>query len=95
MLGDGEYYPCRTSKELAKQLAACLFEGEIRVNGSGKWTRGTDGIWSLQQFDIKDFAKLESGQSLSSFVEYMRNVEGSGWNKSEDAQGDLRKMRED
>ena len=95
MLGDGEYYPCRTSKELAKRLAAYLFEGEIRVNGNGKWTRGTDGIWSLQLFDIKDFTQIEGGRSLSSFVEDMRNVDGSGWNKSEDAQGDLRKLRED
>ncbi len=95
MLGDGEYYPCRASKDVAKRLAGFLFEGEIKVSGKGKWTRGGDGVWELQQFDIKDFAEIEAGSSLSAFVDDMRKVEGSGWNSADDAQAELRKLRDD
>lgn len=95
MLGDGEYYACRASKDIAKRLAGFLFEGEIKVSGTGKWTRGSNGVWALQQFDITDFTAIEAGSSLSAFVDEMRNVDGSGWNSAVDAQAELRKLRED
>jgi hypothetical protein len=91
--GAGEYFRCSATKETAKRLAALLFEGQVRVSGSGKWTRGSDGVWHLQSFDIKDFARLDDG-SLSAVVQDMRKVEGSGWNAVPDAQAELRKLRE-
>ena len=95
LFGRGEYFPCRANKELAKKLASRLFECEVRVSGSGKWTRGADGVWRLQRFDIRDFSEIQGSPSLSAFVEDMRAVEGSGWNKVADAQAELRKLRED
>ena len=92
--GTGEYFHCSATKETAKQMAAYLFEGEVRVSGSGKWTRGSDGVWRLQTFDIKDFVRLDE-ESLSAVVSDMRRVEGSGWNAAPDAQAELRKLRED
>jgi hypothetical protein len=95
ILENGEYLPCRTGKEIAKRIAAFLFEGEICVTGNGKWTRGSDGIWQLQTFDIKDFSPVENDSSLGAFVKDMRAIEGSGWNAAKDAQTELRKLRED
>lgn len=95
IFGDGTYYRCRANKDVAKRLATLLFDGDVKASGRGKWTRGSDGLWELQLFDIKDFATIESGSSLSEFVEEMRKVEGSGWNSAEDAQAELRRLRED
>lgn len=95
LFGSGEYYPCRASKELAKKLAAKLFEGEVRVSGNGKWIRDAEGVWRLQLFDIKDFSEIQGAQSIVDFVTDMRAIEGSGWNKVADAQAELRKLRED
>jgi hypothetical protein len=92
--GAGDYFRCSATKDIAKRLAAVLFEGQVRVSGSGKWTRGSDGVWHLQSFDIKDFSRLDEG-SLSAVVRDMRKVAGSGWNAVPDAQAELRKLRED
>lgn len=92
--GSGEYYRCSANKETAKRLATHLFEGDVRVAGNGKWTRGADGVWRLQAFEIKDFNRVDT-QSLSAVVAEMRKIEGSGWNAVPDAQAELRKLRED
>ncbi len=92
--GSGTYFRCTTSRTIAKQLAAHLFDGYVRVMGNGKWARGIDGVWEMRAFEIKAFHALD-GRTLQAFVEDMRAIAGSGWNESQDAQADLRSLRED
>ena len=90
---DGIYHKCTVTRALAKQLAPYLFDGEVRLFGSGRWQRNQDGEWKLLAFDVKNFDRLQDDK-FSEFIADMRNVTGSGWNEMVDPQALLRQIRE-
>lgn len=92
--GADGFYKCQTTKPIAKLLAKHLFEGQVRVVGKGKWLRDSEGIWSLQEFQILDFAPIENS-SLTQFVNEMREIPGSDWNKMENPQAELKRIQGD
>jgi hypothetical protein len=75
---EGAEYPCQTTLELSKQLAAHYRSATVRVHGSGKWVREENGTWTLQQFDISSFEVLDD-LSLADVVDCLRTVDGGDW----------------
>lgn len=91
--GDITYSSCETNRALARELAKHLFE-PVRINGTGRWIRETDGQWSLQRFRIQSFSALENS-SLRDTVDALRAVQGSGWKDISDPLAELDNLRKD
>jgi len=89
---DGVYYRCNTSREIARQLANYLFGQSVRVAGRGKWRRTQEGAWELETFEVKSFEPLNESP-LGDVIATMRAIEGSGWNKMDDPQAELKRLR--
>lgn len=77
---EGAEFPCQTTIEMSKQLAAHYRGATLRVHGRGKWVREEEGSWTLQQFDIDRFEVLDDSPLLD-VVAKLRAVEGSEWSK--------------
>lgn len=86
------YYTCNTSRDIARQLAPYLFGQTVRVAGRGKWRRTQDGVWELEEFDVKSFELLNDA-GLDVVLAEMRQVEGSGWNQLDNPQSKLKAIR--
>jgi hypothetical protein len=70
---EGETFSgCWADRVLAKQLAVRLFE-PVRLYGTGKWSRGADGKWTLQEFLIERFEAL-SDEPLSEVLGRIRAI---------------------
>lgn len=89
---NGVYYTCNTSRDIARELAPYLFGQTVRVAGRGKWRRTEDGLWELDDFDVKSF-ELPDDANLDEVLADMREVEGSGWNKLDAPQLKLKTIR--
>ena len=48
----------RAQRELIKELASKIYE-PVRLSGDGYYSRGDDGIWSLDRFNVHSFSHLE------------------------------------
>lgn len=90
---EGAEFPCQTTIEMSKQLAAHYLGATLRVHGSGKWVREEEGSWTLQQFDIDRFEVLDDSPLLD-VVAKLRAVEGGEWSKDA-ALGDVLGLRRD
>lgn len=69
---------CITSKSVAKALAGHLFDDELRLHGTGRWSRGEDGQWSLQKFVITHFEKLDASPVTEVFSD-LRALSQDAW----------------
>jgi len=90
---DGNLLKCSTKREIARQLAP-LFDTYVRVAGKGKWRRGDDARWTLEEFNIQSFERLDD-TPLAKVVQDIQNIEGNDWNELEDAQGTWHELRAD
>jgi hypothetical protein len=93
LAGGGLQRNCVASKPLAKELARHLFEGELRLYGTGKWARDEDGIWTLHRFHITNFEELDA-RPLTAVIHELRSlpIEWEGedlWRAAKDLRGDL------
>jgi hypothetical protein len=79
---------CWTTKALGKKIAKHLFE-PLRVHGTGKWIRDTDGNWDVEDFKVEAFEEL-SDIPLSQALLSLREVPGD-W--GDDAIEELELMR--
>src|SRR5258706_375206 len=70
---EGLHCRCVASKPLAKELAKHLFEGELRLYGTGKWARDEHGVWALQRFQITSFELLDT-RPLSAVINELRKA---------------------
>lgn len=75
---EGAEFPCQTTLEMSKQLAAHYRGATVRVHGNGKWVREENGNWALHEFDIDRFEVLDDS-SLVNTVARLRAVEGGEW----------------
>ena len=89
----GTIHKCNATREMARRLAPYLYGCPLRVHGSGRWERLSDGNWLLRQFDIKDFEKLDD-RPLTEVVQQLRSVPGSRWRDFDDPAAELRRLRE-
>jgi hypothetical protein len=90
---DGHVYMCRASRDLVKRLVreSILFESTIRVHGAGKWRRGDDGVWYVEDFQIANFETLD-GDDLREVVAEIQRIP-SAWLDQEDSFDKLDKLR--
>ena len=87
----GEKLECNATRELAKQLAAHLFENPVRVAGNAKWRRTKERVWELAGFDIKSFEPLDQ-TPLNELVTKLRAID-TDWSTMDDPQAELRRLR--
>lgn len=77
-----EYRLTTTSREVAKQMAAHLFE-MVRVNGIGTWYRRESGLWELDTFQVQGFDPVDE-RTLIEAIAGLRAIEGADWQMMED-----------
>lgn len=92
--GDGKFYPCQTSRDMARQLAPYLFGDAVRVTGNGEWRRTPERQWELIAFKIKCFELLDN-TPLQEIINDLQLIEGNLWNEMVNPQAELRKLRGD
>jgi hypothetical protein len=63
---------CYTTRSVAKQLAIKLFE-QVRLFGRGRWSRDSEGTWSLLEFKIESFEPLDDAP-LSGAIVALRTI---------------------
>ena len=89
--GETTYSKCETTRTLARELGRHLFE-PIRIHGTGRWMRETDGTWSLMHFRVHRFDVLAK-DSLREAVTALRAVRGTGWHEIADPLAELDDLR--
>lgn len=93
--GEGKViYKCWANRDMARQLAAYLFDRPVRVTGSGEWCRTPERRWELVDFKIKSFEILDVSP-LEKVINDLQQIEGNLWNEMDDPQAELRKLRGD
>ena len=90
---DGDLHKCNAKREIAKQLAP-LWDCYVRLTGKAKWKRGGDRRWTLEEFHIQSFDRLDD-TPLVQVIEGIQQLEGNGWNALDDAQAKWRELRAD
>jgi len=85
---DKQITGCFTTRAIAKQLGMRLFE-PVRLFGRGKWSRDSEGTWSLVDFRIESFEPLED-VSLSKALANLRAIP-TEW--SDNAYDELKMIR--
>lgn len=91
---DKVIYKCWTNRDVARQLAAYLFDCPVRVTGSGQWCRTPERKWELEDFKIKSFEIIDNTPLLE-IINELRQIEGNLWNEMDDPQAELRRLRGD
>jgi len=70
---EGETFSgCWADRVIAKQLARLIFE-PVRLYGTGKWDRDSEGKWILREFVVEKFDPL-SGEPLSEAIGRLRAI---------------------
>jgi hypothetical protein len=64
---------CYTNRQIAKALGHRLFE-PVRLFGRGRWSRDSDGLWTLLDFKIESFEPLVDAP-LSKALSELRSIE--------------------
>jgi hypothetical protein len=78
-------------RSLAKQIAQHLFTSVVRVEGTGRWIRHTDGEWEMLSFQAASFKVIEDA-SIRKNIEDLRRVPAE-WKKLEDPLAELDQIR--
>ncbi len=80
---DGSVLSCETrNKDLARSLAALLWEGRVRLSGQGKWVR-RDAQWKLEELKLESFERLEA-TTLKQDVARLRAIAQNPWSEFAD-----------
>lgn len=88
---DSVHY-CLASRDVAKSISQHLFTTPLRVSGTGRWFRDSDGLWSMISFRITDYTALRS-ESLSTVTEQLQAIDAD-WKVVNDPLGTLTTLRE-
>lgn len=92
--GDATHTGIETDRDTARRLAPFIFGPTIRLNGTGTWTRSTEGLWILARFIVSTFEKIGEA-SLADAVDGIRAIGGSRWHLEDDPAAALLAMRTD
>ena len=79
---------CYTTRTIAKELGHLIFE-PVRLSGRGKWSRDTEGVWTLEEFKIESFQPLTEAP-LSEALKELRDIKAD-W--GDDPLSELHAMR--
>lgn len=85
---------CSATRNMARAIAAHLFENPIRVHGNGRWKREANGDWTMSRFVIADFEVLDDSP-LETVVARLRGIAGNDWKNIEHPLATLRDIRGD
>lgn len=94
LVSEERHYICNANRDIVRQLGPRIWGGPIRVHGSGKWYRNTEGSWELQYFDIHSFDDL-SDSNLLDAVTRLRAIPKNGLLDLEDPLSEMQKIRGD
>lgn len=78
-------------RSLAKQIAQYLFTSVVRVEGTGRWIRHTDGEWEMLSFQAASFKVIEDA-SIRKNIEDLRQVSAE-WKTLDDPLAELEQIR--
>jgi hypothetical protein len=78
-------------RSLAKDIAQYLFTSVVRVEGTGRWTRQTDGEWEMSSFQAVSFSLIEDSDIRKNIAD-LRKVPGE-WKKLDDPLAELDQIR--
>jgi hypothetical protein len=78
-------------RSLAKEIAQYLFTSVVRVEGTGRWTRHTDGEWEMLSFQASSFRVVEDS-SLRKNLDDLRQV-SADWKRLDDPLAELEQIR--
>jgi hypothetical protein len=80
---DGSVFSCETrNKDLARSLAAMLWQGRVRLSGRGKWVR-RDAQWKLEELKLESFERLQA-TTLKQDVDRLRAIAQNPWSEFAD-----------
>jgi hypothetical protein len=78
-------------RSLAKDIAQHLFTSVVRVEGTGRWIRHTDGEWEMLSFHATSFTLIEDAD-IRKNISDLRKVPGE-WKKLDDPLAELEQIR--
>ena len=78
-------------RSVAKEIAQHLFSSVVRVEGTGRWIRHTDGEWEMLSFQATSFKVIEDA-SLRKNLDDLRQVSAE-WKKLDDPLAELEQIR--
>lgn len=85
---------CHTrNRSTAKELAKYYLGPIVRIVGTGKWLRGDDEAWQLDEFTVDSFEPL-TDSVLAESAEAVRRIKGNAWDHIEDPTGEVKRLRE-
>jgi len=86
--GDVVHTGLYTDVATSRRLADHYMRGTLRVRGTGVWTRGENGDWTLASFKVVDFDELDE-TPLTELVVKLRQTRGSEWGMVADPVSEL------
>ena len=93
LLQDGtQTWRFETTREMARDLRAHLYEKPLRIFGEGRWRRDPAGKWNLDRFVLSNFEALDDAPWPET-VERLRAIKGADWNAVDDPLAELRELR--
>jgi hypothetical protein len=91
-LEDGkEKYIVLARRSLAKDIAQHLFTSVVRIEGTGRWIRHTDGEWEMLSFHAASFKVIEDADIRRNIGE-LRKLPGE-WKNLKDPLAELEQIR--
>lgn len=78
-------------RSLAKDIAQYLFTSVVRVEGTGRWIRHTDGEWEMLSFHATSF-KVIGDADIRKNIGELRKLPGE-WKNLEDPLAELEQIR--
>lgn len=88
----GRFFNCSANRTMAREIAAHIFQNEIRVDGKGSWERAADGAWKLKWFRIQGFQVLED-RPMDEVLHDLRAIPGSDWKTMTNPVAELLRLR--
>jgi len=79
------------ARSLAKEIAQHLFTSVVRVEGTGRWIRHTDGEWEMLSFQATSFKVVEDA-SIRENIDDLRKVPAE-WKNLDDPVAELEQIR--
>lgn len=87
----GRIHRCEAERDLARRIAAHLFDTPVRVHGEGSWLRNSRGKWEMSSFRIRSFEELDD-TPLDVVTARLQSIDAE-WKHSPDPLGDLMRFR--
>lgn len=94
ILQDGliTYSHISLSRDLAREMAQHLYGPKVRLFGSGRWERHSDGAWKLLNFNTDRYEVLDDAP-LSQVLADIRSAQGNGLMTDEAIYDELMALR--